>query len=98
MIFPAPYYGINYAIQVGTDGPIKIGYSGARAEGRLSELQRLSPWKMHIIAQWPGDMLTEKALHIELGAFRIRSEWFYPTPTVLAAIEARVKASREKAA
>lgn len=72
-----------YFIQVGADGPIKIGYS-LRPEERVKAIQADMPWPIHLIGCVPGNPATERIIHVFFAAHRIRGEWFHPHPDVLA--------------
>jgi hypothetical protein len=64
-----------YFIQVGDDGPIKIGYSG-NPYRRLGQLQTGHPELLRILLMFPGEKEDELWLHQILKNFRIGGEWF----------------------
>lgn len=88
------FYGLNYAVQVVKDGPIKIGFTKTAASSRLSALQQACPYELELIAQWPATEGHEKRLHSDLAAFRIRREWYHPVTPVKERLIDEVKASR----
>ena len=71
-----------YLIQVGDDGPYKIGQAQDPAK-RIKELQTASPDKLYLrafISGVPGSF--ESQLHSKLAEFHIRGEWFEPVAAV----------------
>jgi len=68
-----------YFIQVGHDGPIKIGYvkNKGAVKQRLSTLQIGNPKKLCLIGYIHGYRKEESHLHSKFKAFNIRGEWFY---------------------
>lgn len=72
-----------YFIQAGVGGPIKIG-SAVDVDKRLAELQTGCPDLLRIIGTSAGGREAEFALHRKFSAHRIRGEWFYPCPELLA--------------
>lgn len=66
-----------YVIQVGVDGPIKIGISRDPAR-RLRELQQSHPEQLRLALTFRGLALEEKLLHEEHADLRLRGEWFRP--------------------
>lgn len=75
-----------YFIQVGSDGPIKIG-SGGNPEGRLANLQVGNHEVLRVLGICVGDRAREVELQQEVWGSRIRGEWFRPTAEVLALVE-----------
>lgn len=69
-----------YFIQVGNDGPIKIGFTAGNPRARLSKLQIGNPEKLKLLAAVPGSFEDEQAIHATFVALRIRGEWFRPDP------------------
>lgn len=91
--------GCIYFVQVGDDGPIKIGYSTNPAR-RLAALQASHPEVLHLIGLTQGSQLEEDRLHEQLAQWRIRGEWYAATAAVLAEIAeplARVADDLERA-
>lgn len=82
---PAPDGGYVYAVQMGGDGPIKIGWS-ANPQRRLAGLQCSSPYTLVVRGIWPGMPNDEARLHERLSAHRMRGEWFRPHSDVVTAI------------
>jgi len=76
-----------YFIQVGCDGPIKIGRSISPLT-RLATLQTGHSQILRLLVTTPGGDELEHALHEKLGLHRIRGEWFAPHADVLAQIAA----------
>lgn len=64
-----------YFIQVGDDGPIKIGFS-FRADFRYDYLQTASPFPLALLGTMEGGLPEERALHQKFSKYRIRGEWF----------------------
>lgn len=77
---------VIYFIQAGADGPIKIGYTKERIQGRLNNMQVGNPAKMRLLGTAAGDKEDEKALHGKFHKHRIRGEWFDPAPEIRALI------------
>jgi hypothetical protein len=75
-----------YFIQVGTDGPIKIGFSKYDVCRRVRALQLTSPHILRWIGFFPGTRADEKLAHRLLKNSSLRGEWFYPTVEVMAFI------------
>ena len=76
-----------YFIQHGKDGPIKIGFTKNRPERRVLELQSGNPFKLTLLHYVDGDTSVEDLLHHRFRNFKIRGEWFEPSPKLLAHIE-----------
>jgi hypothetical protein len=75
-------WGLVYAIQVGDDGPVKIGRSDNPAQ-RLRTLQTASAEPLRGLAAWPECFASEDLMHEEFAHVRIRGEWFRPVPELL---------------
>lgn len=85
----APILGRRvYAIQIGDDGPIKIGVT-TDVSRRLWTLQTACPWDLHLRAEWAAEWSSETTAHHELARHRMRGEWFTPHAAVLAYIRNR---------
>ena len=67
-------------------GPVKIGYT-KNPINRLMSLNCYSPYPLVIRAVMPGTDVTEAWFHDELRASWSHSEWFHPTPEVLAVMD-----------
>lgn len=66
-----------YFIQMGFFGPIKIGFSENNPLGRLRDLQVGNPEELRLIGYLRcKDRSTERTLHEEFRALKIRGEWF----------------------
>lgn len=72
-----------YFIQVGTSGPIKIGYSGGPIERRLAALQTGHHEPLRLLASLDGDRSTEAELHRRFHTHRRSGEWFDPHPDLI---------------
>jgi hypothetical protein len=79
-----------YFVQVGIDGPIKIGYTKNMAN-RLIGLQSDNPYKLIVLGVMDGDVVKEGALHIKFDEYRIRGEWFWPVKPILSYIESNTE-------
>lgn len=75
-----------YFLQVGTDGPIKIGCTKLDVRNRVRALQAGSPHILRWIGTFLGTRDDEKLAHQLLKNSSVRGEWFYPTAEVLAFI------------
>jgi hypothetical protein len=77
-----------YFIQMGANGPIKIGYTGCQdAEARLGSLQPACPWPLQLLATGPGELEDERQLHERFSRLRIQGEWFLPDQEIFDAID-----------
>jgi hypothetical protein len=74
-----------YFIQVGDDGPVKVGWS-ADPSKRLAQLQTSHPDKLYIRGVTIGSAFTERDIHARLAAHRLNGEWFQPHSDVFAEI------------
>lgn len=73
-----------YFLQVGTDGPIKIGCTKSDVVRRVRALQLISPHILRWIGVFSGTHADERQAHALLKNSSLRGEWFYPTVEVLA--------------
>ena len=73
-----------YFIQVGEH--VKIGTS-TRTEARLSAGQTMNALPLKLIGTVRGDRRLEKALHKRFDHLRVRGEWFWAVPDLLAFID-----------
>jgi hypothetical protein len=71
-----------YAIQVGDDGPVKIG-RGKNPTARLADLQVGSPFPLRLVAQCSWHDQNETIIHHHLRESYMQGEWFEPTEAVL---------------
>ncbi|RLC17902.1 MAG: hypothetical protein DRI57_09140 [Deltaproteobacteria bacterium] len=71
-----------YFIQLGTDGPIKIGTS-ENPQARLAQLQTSNPEKLHLLGTMTGNNSMETKLHQTFSPFRLEGEWFSPASELL---------------
>jgi plasmid maintenance system antidote protein VapI len=79
--------GCIYFIQEGRDGAIKIGWTSNDPQRRRDNLQIGNSHDLHLIGVVPSvEKGAEASWHLRLSAHRKRSEWFFPTAEVLAAV------------
>jgi hypothetical protein len=78
--------GFIYFIQVGDDGPVKIGWS-MNPQKRLAGLQTAHPEQLHLRGYRRGSVQAERELHETLKDYRVNGEWFVSHEDVLAQIE-----------
>ena len=69
-----------YVIQVGKDGPVKIGFTASNPKTRRSSIQASHHATLILRGTIEGSEKTEKALHARFSATRIRGEWFAVSP------------------
>jgi hypothetical protein len=74
-----------YFIQLGSSGPIKIGYA-SRLKARVAQLQTASHEPLTVLAAIPGGFGKERELHSQFANLRLHGEWFRPEPELLAHI------------
>jgi hypothetical protein len=84
--FPPDRRNSLYAIQMGDDGPVKIGIATKPWE-RLATLQTASPARLRGLAAWPGSVEKEAALHEIFAEDRLEGEWFKPSPELITFVE-----------
>lgn len=70
-----------YFIQAGEDGPIKIGCSD-HLQSRMRNLQSYHYQELNLLGTMPGNVDTERKLHLRFAADRVRGEWFQPIPEI----------------
>jgi hypothetical protein len=77
--------GYTYFIQVGDDGPIKIGQTSS-PEARIRAIDAFNPSKLNVllVIKCRGH---ERALHVRFAQHRLKGEWFAPAPEILAVID-----------
>lgn len=82
-----PEFALLYAVQVGTDGPIKIGRT-VNMPRRFRELRTACPYPLrflgHVMETPERNEATE---HARLADRRLESEWFDVTPADLPWLE-----------
>lgn len=71
-----------YFIQMGEDGPIKIG-SSSSPRSRLRYLRSGSPYPLHLIATIDKGIASERDLHKHFSHLRLEGEWFKPDRELL---------------
>ncbi len=73
---------------------VKIGFTAGYVEHRLKVLQIGAPERLTIVAEFPGTMQDETALHRRFAAYRTVGEWFRREGEVSAFI-GRLEADRK---
>lgn len=86
--------GFIYVIQAENFQRYKIGFS-KHPEQRIAQLQTGSPFKLNLIASWPGTERQEKQIHFNLSHCRQAGEWFEIASLDLIKLQS-IKAKREK--
>lgn len=74
-----------YAIQAGTDGPIKLGFS-KDPRRRLKALQTACALPLVMLGVREGTRAFEQELHRRFAPYHATGEWFHPHEAVLAEI------------
>jgi hypothetical protein len=88
---------VIYFVQVGEDGPIKIGRAHS-PRSRLASLQTASPVPLRLLGQFDGNARDERHLHRLFAHVRLRGEWFEPSAALLAVIkDGDITAARDEA-
>lgn len=83
-----PKKGHIYFIQVGVDGPIKIGFSSDVAQ-RLRTLQTGHTEKLRLLHKQVGTKEDEAALHRKFRNIHIKGEWYEADPSLVEFIRKR---------
>ena len=73
--------GYVYAIQAGSDGPVKIGWS-RHPEARLRDHQVSNAAHLRLVWTQRAEPSLESSLHAAFAEYRIRGEWFEPCALV----------------
>ncbi len=71
----------TYLMQVGPEGPVKIGKS-RNPSHRLRTLQSYCPYPITMLVAVPARRHPERRLHEELASSRLHGEWFTWSPEV----------------
>lgn len=71
-----------YFIQLGDNGPIKIG-SARDARKRVASIQCAHPERIRLLAITDGGHPEEGELHRRFAEYRLRGEWFTPAKPLL---------------
>lgn len=79
--------GVVYFIRAGSEGPIKIGFTGGKPSARLAALQTGNHETLVLIAVVPAPPTLEGELHRRFDHLRGVGEWFSPGPDLLALID-----------
>lgn len=69
------------------EGPVKIGCSRTPAL-RLQSLMCWAPYRLALVATIPGDSVVERRFHALFRDQHSHSEWFEPTPELVAVMNA----------
>lgn len=83
---PVTTEGYIYFIRSEKTHAIKIGFTAGQVEKRLSSLQTAHPYKLELLATFPGAIEYEKSLHDRFSSYKLEGEWFNPHPDLLAFI------------
>jgi hypothetical protein len=77
-----------YFIQMGEDGPIKIGFTLRGVESRQRTLAISSPFELRVLGvlNRRGTKERERELHAQFRHAHMRGEWFRPEPDLVAFI------------
>lgn len=70
-----------YLIQMGDDGPVKVGIA-ADVESRRRTLQTAIPYPLYTRYVLPGRAHREREMHERFAYFRLSGEWFEPIPEI----------------
>lgn len=65
----------TYVVQVGDDGPVKVG-SSVDPRRRLAELQRECPYALTVVWIVEGGRELERHVHRQLEGWRLHHEWY----------------------
>lgn len=83
---------VVYFIQIGEDGPIKIGMSRGNPIRRLQAMQTGMPYELRVMGVVAEEFgRTEGQLHERFDHLRLRGEWFRPEADLIAFIKANAK-------
>lgn len=75
--------GTVYFIQMGADGPIKIGFTSGKVRVRLEALQTGNPYRLRVVWETYATQTRETQLHERFAAYRMQGEWFEAKPIEL---------------
>lgn len=70
-----------YLMQMGDDGPVKIGVA-VDVEARRRTLSTAAPRPLRVICALPDSAHREREIHERFGYFRMNGEWFEPIPEI----------------
>lgn len=73
----------TYFVQIGADGPIKIG-SSLTPLSRMRQLQAGLPWELRLLGTTRDPIWCEAELQQRFSHLRMRGEWFSPGEDLLA--------------
>lgn len=74
-----PEVGEIYLLQMGLDGPIKIGFTNKPVKQRVRALQTGCPWLLCLLGTMPGTFEEEGGLHRLFAHWKMNGEWFDPS-------------------
>lgn len=77
-----------YFIQLGDDGPVKIGHSD-NVKARMRTLQTAHTEKLRLLYSFPGTKADEILLHRKFLSHKISGEWFSPHEDIMGFISRR---------
>ena len=80
--------GIIYCIQMGEDGPVKLGFTKGDPDIRLRQLQTGNPIKLRVRYCFEASFDSEKMLHTAFADLRMNGEWFEPNIAIFRALPA----------
>jgi hypothetical protein len=75
-----------YFVQVGFDGPIKIGVA-VDMDKRMRQLQAGCPYTLFLLAIMPGGREQERELHDRFALYWMHHEWFEPVAPIYDYVE-----------
>ena len=78
------------------DFPVKIGISSS-VEWRLHKMQTTMPYRVVLLGTMPGDLSTEKEMHLTFRPMRLRGEWFRRDPAILDFVAHNCRTDRNNA-
>lgn len=73
--------GFVYFVQIGEDGPFKIGWS-QDVQRRLGELQVANPSRLYLRGTLRGTRRTESEFHVRFKSAHVGGEWFQNTEEI----------------
>lgn len=81
-MFSDPTEAFVYVVQIGEDGPIKIGFT-TKIKRRIAAIRAGIPSRVFVRMIGPGTDRLEKMFHEMLEPHRLKGEWFVPTKEVM---------------
>ncbi len=74
---------VVYFIQVGDDGPIKIGMTFRCIHKRIKALKTGTPGSLRLVLLLSGERDLERTMHNRFDQWRIEREWFSPSANLI---------------